>query len=97
MIASEKHQCNKAHLGHFLLLTIKLPIITAGDKSWNTIFFIFSVKISFVILCELSALQTIHMKWQDLSLLKKKNEECCLLQILLGALRVIIINKIIQI
>ena len=53
-------------------------------------FFFFSKKISLDILCELSAMQTIHIKYQDLFSMKnkKKKLECLLLQILLGTLRV---------
>ena len=52
--------------------------------------FIYFTKTSLDISCESSAWQTIHMKCQDLFSLKnnKKNFECRLLQILLGALRV---------
>ena len=53
--------------------------------------FRFSDKTSLDISCESSAWQMIHMKCQDLFSLKnkkKKNLECHLLQILLGALRV---------
>ena len=49
------------------------------------------MKTSLDISCELSAKQKIHMKYQDLFSLKNKKIkilECCLLQILLGALRV---------
>ena len=56
-----------------------------------TIFFLFSEKKTRLdISCESSAWQKIHMKCQDLFSLKNinKNLECHLLQILLGALRV---------
>ena len=55
----------------------------------DTFLVFFSEKTSLDISCESSAWQTIHMKCQDLfSLNNKKNLECRLLQILLGALRV---------
>ena len=53
------------------------------------IYFFFYKKTSLDISCESSAKQMIHMKFQDLfSLKNKKNSECRLLQILLGAFRV---------
>ena len=70
------------------LLTLKAPITTAADN--NLFFFFFSEKTSHDISSESSAWQTIHMKCQDLFSLKKKKPKNfeCLLQILLGALRV---------
>ena len=48
----------------------------------------FSKKISIGFSCELFAKQTVHMKCHDLfSLNNNKKLECCLLQILLGGLR----------
>ena len=63
-----------------------MPITTAADDSF---FYYFLEKTSLDISCELSAWQMIHMKCQDLFSLKNKKNifECCLLQILLGALR----------
>ena len=73
-------------------LTLKALITTAADDS--CFFFYFSEETSLDISCESSAWQMIHMKCRDLFSLKnnKKNFECCLLQILLGALRVKIVK-----
>ena len=78
-------------------LTLKAPITTAADDS--CFFFYFSEKTSLNISCESSAWQMIHMKCQDLFSPKnnKKNFECCLLQILLGALRVKIVKWHLQV
>ena len=52
-------------------LTLKAPITTAADDSLKFFFFFnFSKKTSLDISCELSAWQTIHMKYQDLFSLK---------------------------
>ena len=82
--------CCDLPLNVFWLLTLKVPITTAADDNFFLFFFFyFSEKTSLDISCESSAWQMIHMKCQDLfSLKNKKKFECCLLQILLGALRV---------
>ena len=61
------------------VLTLKVPITTAADDILNFFFFFnFSKKTSLDISCELSAWQTIHMKYQDLLFffekLKKKKK-----------------------
>ena len=72
-----------------VLLTLKMPITTAADEILNFSFYYFSEKISLNISCELSAKQTIHMKYQYwFSLKRKKKIEGHLLEILLGALRI---------
>ena len=47
-------------------LTLKVPITTAADDILKCIFFNFSKKTSHDSSSELSAWQTIHMKYQDL-------------------------------
>ena len=71
-----------------IFLTLKAPITTAADDIF--FFFFQKKKTSLDISCESSAWQMIHMKCQDLFPLKNKKKifECCLLQILLSALRV---------
>ena len=75
---------------------LKAPIMTAADNI-HQYFHCFSEKIRLDISCESPARQRIHIKHQGLFLLKhqkkkKKKLKCRLLQILFGALRVIIIN-----
>ena len=83
-IFSRQHkQTTFSDAGFRGILTFKVLVTTAA------FFFYFSEKTSLDISCELSAWQTIHMKYQDLfSLKNKKKIECPLLQILLGALRI---------
>ena len=72
------------------ILSFFKPIMCQSQLQQTTFFFFFSEKTNFEISCESSAWQTIHMKCQDLFSLKNKKKilECCLLQILFGAVRV---------
>ena len=54
-----------------MILTFKVPIITAAD---NSFLFFFLQKISIDISCESSANEMIHKKWQDIFSMKNKLE-----------------------
>ena len=62
-------------------LTIKVPSQIVADNILFFLFYNFSEKIGLVVLCELSARQTIHIKLQALFSLKKNNNKkhaiCC--------------------
>ena len=87
---------NSYYYSKILLLTLKALITTAADDNFLLFFFLFfrenkSWHVMWIVCLadDSSAWQTIHMKFQDLfSLKNKKNLECHLLQILLGALRI---------
>ena len=67
-----------------------MPITTAADDIHQYFFIVLSEKIRLDVLSESCARQRIHMKNQALisSKNKSKKSKCCLLQFLLGALRV---------
>ena len=70
--------------------TLKAPITTEADNSLKYFFHCFSETIRLDVSSESSARQRIHMKNQALFSSKDKSKKlkCCLLQFLLGALRV---------
>ena len=66
------------------------PIISAAN-TFKFIYFLFFIENKFDISCESSAWKMIHMKCQHIFSMKNKKKlkkiDCCLLQILFGALR----------
>ena len=57
-----------------IVLTLKVPIMTAADDGLEYFLHVFSDKIVLGILCESSAWQRIHMKHQALFYLKDKSK-----------------------
>ena len=78
------------------MVTLKAPITTVADNIFKYVYIsvLFFKEISLDISCESFAKLMIHIKCQDLFSLKKKKKKLnCLLQILLGALRVILVMQ----
>ena len=74
-VYKENLNSDKINLEVILFLTLKVPSKICRRRHSKFFFFFFSEKTSLDILCESSAKQTIHMKFQHLFSLKNKKNK----------------------